>query len=123
MPGKDDYKVIEFLSDLQAGIWSELPTGKSIDVYRRQIQLSYIQKMDNLINPKEISAAVVIGSSSRSFPTEDNDFVDVISSTRASLKSLQKDIAKGLTLTSDTMSRIHLEDMSRRIKEILEPKR
>src|SRR5213075_1698925 len=39
------YTLIEYLNDLKAGIWSELKTGKPIDIYRRNLRKNYVLNM------------------------------------------------------------------------------
>jgi len=43
--GPKAYTVTEMLHDLQSGIFSELATGKPIDVYRRNLQKAYVNKI------------------------------------------------------------------------------
>jgi hypothetical protein len=47
---------------------------------------------------------------------------DVISLARAHLVQLQSEINGALPATTDKMSRYHLQDVSARIKQALEPK-
>ena len=41
--GNNAYTLENFMNDVKNGIWSELRNGKKIDVYRRNLQRSYIQ--------------------------------------------------------------------------------
>ena len=49
--GSQAYQITELFSDLKKGIWTELATKKRIDVYRRNLQKSYINILSNLLNP------------------------------------------------------------------------
>jgi hypothetical protein len=120
-PGNDDYKITELLSDVKSGIWSELTARKPIDIYRRQLQQMYVEKMDNILNP---APAQPIPAALRAFITPtDNDLVDVQSSVRASLVSLKAEVAAAANTATDQMTKIHLKDISRRIDNALDPKK
>ena len=43
--GLNSYTLTEMMSDLNNGIWSELKNGKFIDIYRRNLQKSYISRV------------------------------------------------------------------------------
>ena len=45
------YTAAEMLNDLKKGIWTELATGGPIDVYRRNLQKLYVEKLTSLVNP------------------------------------------------------------------------
>jgi len=120
--GSESYPVIELLDDLKAGIFSETATGSPIDVYRRQLQQNYIDRMDALINPKTTPIPGDLGALAGLLATMgDPDGVDVTSSARHHLKTLQADSRKAMGKTTDRMTRIHLEDLDRRISKALEP--
>ena len=49
--GAAAYKPADFMSDVRRGIWSELEGGPvRIDVYRRNLQNSYIDLLSNKLN-------------------------------------------------------------------------
>jgi len=43
--GSISYTLIDMTSELRKGIWSELPAGRKIDRYRRNIQKVYIDRL------------------------------------------------------------------------------
>jgi hypothetical protein len=49
--GNSSYQITELLTDLKKGIWSELAARRPIDVYRRNLQKSYINMLQDLVNP------------------------------------------------------------------------
>ncbi|MEO5944805.1 MAG: zinc-dependent metalloprotease [Ferruginibacter sp.] len=125
MPGKDNYSVVELLNDLNKGVWTELSTKKTIDIYRRQLQQDYVEKMDDLLNPAAPAPSVFIGAPGRgqARPQIDNDFVDVSTAIRANLTALRAQINASAATATDGMTKIHLKEMSRRIGEALDPKK
>jgi hypothetical protein len=126
MPGKESYSIVELLNDLNKGVWTELTTKKPIDIYRRQLQQDYVEKMNNLLNPETPAPSVSIGLPARRGPARpqiDNDFVDVSAAIRANLTSLRAQINTSAASATDGMTKIHLKEMSRRIGEALDPKK
>ena len=123
-PGPDSYSIPEMLADLKKGVWSELPAHKSIDIYRRQLQKNYIDKIDLLLNPPPVKIAEgpAFGRGGNAAPAPDNDFVDVQSSLRAHLTLLKSEINAAAAVSTDQMTKIHLKEMSRRIEKALDPK-
>jgi hypothetical protein len=119
--GKNAYTLMNMMDDSRKGIWSELTTGKAIDAYRRNLQKAHIERLDFLmknelppINPewrRWIKRTEVKVSQS-----------DIVSVSRYQLKNLQRDIRAAIGRTTDTMSKIHLEDCLERINNILDPK-
>ncbi|MFD2872001.1 zinc-dependent metalloprotease [Mucilaginibacter ximonensis] len=117
--GKKAYTVVELLSDLKEGIWSELVTGQAIDPYRRNIQKKYIDALSLLIKERPS------GGISASSPTLINQFniwdTDVPSIVRNELKMLQGEISRATVKQKDQLSRYHLRDVLVRIKNVLGP--
>lgn len=119
--GKDAYGLLAMMQDLRKGIFSELNSGKSIDVYRRNLQRAYIDRMNYLMTKEQTP----VPSQFRRFISRTNVDVsqsDIRAITRAELKTLEGTIRSGLARTNDTMSRIHLTDALQRIDAILNPK-
>src|SRR5690606_4780589 len=44
------YNAMDMVSQLQRGIWSEVYSGKKIDIYRRNLQKAYLDRIDFLLN-------------------------------------------------------------------------
>lgn len=114
------YKMADLFSDLKKGIWSELTTRKTIDVYRRNLQKSYISMLNNLLNP--VQTTVNLGGFSIT-PSVNTDRTDIKSLVRAHLVSLRADINAAAGGIADPMSKYHLQDVSQRIDEALNPKK
>ncbi|MGL6266287.1 MAG: zinc-dependent metalloprotease, partial [Chitinophagaceae bacterium] len=112
------YNIDEYFSDLKKGIWSEIPGRKKIDNYRRNLQKSYVERMLALLNPT--SSSVVVTGFSISFGP-DTKKTDIRSMVRAHLTSLRNEIVSAIPSYADNMSRYHLQDLSERIKQTLNP--
>ncbi|MGH7443288.1 MAG: zinc-dependent metalloprotease, partial [Longimicrobiales bacterium] len=49
--GARAYTLGELFTDVRAGVWSEMTSGRTIDVYRRNLQRAYIDEMASLMTP------------------------------------------------------------------------
>ena len=110
--GSEAYGLLELMTDLRKGIWEELSSRKAIDINRRSLQRAHIEKLEELMT-KDAS-----GRSASSLNASQSDIPSVA---RASLKVIQAEIKRAIPGTSDSMSKIHLEDCLERINVILNP--
>mgnify|MGYP003679640194 CR=1 FL=1 len=46
------YSALEMFQDLREGIWSEARSGGNVDIYRRNLQRSYLDRMEYLMTDK-----------------------------------------------------------------------
>lgn len=115
--GNKAYQITELLNDLKKGIWTELPGRKPIDIYRRNLQKSYISILDNLLNPPKSTGSG--GNQSSGTSITDTDIPSVV---KAHLSSLKAEVNAAAAGTADPMSKYHLQDISKRIDNVLNPK-
>jgi len=118
--GNNAYKMTELFSDLKKGIWSELPGRKPIDIYRRNLQKSYVNILNNLLNPAEISISLGAGFSIA--PTVNTNKSDIKSFVRAHPSALRAEVIAAAGGTTDQMSKYHLQDIAKSIEDALNPK-
>jgi hypothetical protein len=118
------YKLDEFMDDLKKSIWTELPSRKPIDNYRRNLQKSFVDRLGKLIEPKEGGDArsnggrIVISMGANVNPQN----TDIVSVAKGTLRQLKAEINAAIPAYSDKMSRMHLQDLSERINQILNPR-
>lgn len=116
------YKASEMLDELKRGIWTELISKKTIDIYRRNLQKTYVERMGQIINPVSTSPMggilFRIGAPAAMADTRKSDIISVL---KGNLRSLQSEIKSALTTTGDKMTRYHLQDVNDRIAAILDP--
>ena len=118
--GTAAYTLLEMMSDLRNGVWSELAGGQTIDTYRRNLQKAYLVRMEFLMTEQQ--APVPERFRSRSRRTNVNvEQSDIRSVVRAQLSLLRIETQRAITKTSDRMSRYHLQDVVIRIDNILDP--
>lgn len=120
--GSQAYTISDLFSDLKKGIWSELTTKKKIDVYRRNLQKSYVNILTNLIAPPRTEGTLVINFGGTSRPQLSDDKSDIKSVVRAQLISLKNEIKAAIPAFPDEMSKYHLQDVVTRIDNALNPK-
>ncbi|SFE76338.1 protein of unknown function [Chitinophaga sp. CF118] len=116
------YQATALLNDLKKGVFGELSTHQTIDVYRRNLQKSYIQHLQDLITVPDQSGnksmMIMVAPQSPTDATKS----DVSSIARAQLVSLRSEIRAAIAAMPDNMSRYHLSDLSERINHLLDPK-
>ena len=118
--GNKAFQITDLLAELKKGIWSELPARKSIDVYRRNLQKSYVNVLGNILNPTSQTTQI---SSSISFTMiSSNDKSDATSVVRAHLTALKAEVTAAAAGTADLMSKYHLQDIAKRIDRLLDTK-
>lgn len=109
------YTLAEYLKDLTNDIWTELDNHQLIDIYRRNLQKHYINKLEIILHP-EVKDPLVINS----FITEPpSDISDVQSLIRAFLRDLKNKIDIDIPSITDEETKYHLLDVSSRIDNIL----
>ncbi len=120
--GASTYSVDDLLNDAKKGVWAELVTGATIDIYRRNLQKQYIQVLIALINA-ELPVAPPAGlPRGLVLFTGDIRFTDIPSVARAQLAALRTEIAAALPRETDKVSKYHLLDVQERIRQALNPK-
>ena len=118
--GSSAYGLLEMMSDLRRGIWSETRSGKAIDTYRRNLQKAHVDRLEYLMtaeNQRKLSSF----NGYRKSTAINTSQSDIRSAARAELNNLKRDIRNGLGRTTDRMSRYHLQDVLERIDKILDP--
>jgi len=118
-----NYNLDELMTDLRSGIWSELKSRKPIDIYRRNLQKVFVEKVTSLLNPGMTSVLSIPQGVTYGFDTRMVDLkkTDLPSIARAHLESLKSEIKAALPLTTDKMSKYHLQDVLQRIEKGLDP--
>jgi hypothetical protein len=124
MASKDNYSVDELITDLNKGIFSELKSKNSIDMYRRNIQKVYIDKMIDLLKPgnatvRSVPVGVTYGFNTRTVNLAETDLPSIA---RGQLISLKNDLKMSSARMTDRMSKYHVLDLISRINEALNPK-
>jgi hypothetical protein len=120
--GAAAYSVDDLLTDAKKGVWSELPAGAAIDIYRRNLQKVYIEALNDLVNPTPPSALPAGLPRGLMAFTGDIKNTDIPSIARAQLVELRNEITAAIPKETDKVSKYHLQDVLERIRQALNPK-
>jgi hypothetical protein len=119
--GTAAYRITDLLADVRKGIWTELSTNATIDVYRRQLQKTHIKALDAVLNPAPAPASAAAAAAMRFGPVVDTDKSDVKAAVRAHMIALKSQISTAATSVQDAMTKAHLKEMIARIDKSLNP--
>lgn len=111
------YSLHDMMEDTRKGLFSELTNQKATDVFRRNLQKTYVTQLGDLINPAAPNTSAP--SPFRAAPV-DVENTDVISEAKAQLKKLASSLKA--SSNADAATQNHYEDLQDRIKKILDPK-
>lgn len=95
------YGLIEYFDDIDRYMWTELESGRSIEIHRRNLQRGYVDQLISLS-----------GKTGR-------DHRDAAAIAKAKLRDIQKHISKRKRKVKEPMSRFHLEQLEKRLQEVL----
>ncbi|MGY8909347.1 MAG: zinc-dependent metalloprotease [Flavobacteriales bacterium] len=98
------YTALDMIRDLRTGIFSETNYTKNVDVFRRNLQKSMINRMGMLLNSK------------------DNQNSDISSIVRGELEALNFQLTVAKNRGVNRITKYHYRDCLANIKEILNPK-
>ncbi len=126
--GSSAYKITDFFGDMQNMIFKELKGNQPIDVYRRNLQKMYVAKLIELVKPTPAPNPLLaqLGGGGRrggnAVPDPSKEDTDVMSVAKAQLRNINALIKTAMPGTNDSLSSYHLQDLSDRITEALNPK-
>jgi hypothetical protein len=99
MYGDKAYRLIDYFNDIDNAIWGELKSHSAIDIYRRNLQRSYI---DRLIELSHKSG---------------KDYRDVSPLVKMKLVEIRGVIKKAMGRTKDSVSQYHLKFIYERLED------
>lgn len=122
---KNNYSIDELMTDLNKGIFSELKNKNSIDIFRRNIQKLYVDKMIDLLTPgtanvRSVPVGVTYGFNTRRVNLAQTDLPSI---TRGQLINLNNNLKMSASRMTDKMSKYHVQDLISRINMALDPNR
>ncbi|MBK86554.1 MAG: zinc-dependent metalloprotease [Flavobacteriaceae bacterium] len=118
--GSEAFKLTDLTTALRNSIWSELKRGEKIDTYRRNLQRAHIDRLFYLITVENQSKRQ--GSDYVKSTAVNTSQSDIRAVTRFELNELKRLATRAVSLSKDSMTRIHLKDVTKRIDDILNPK-
>ncbi len=110
----NNYSALDMLRDIRLGLWSEAKKGVNVNVFRRNLQRSYIDRMAYLmtenLDPRRSRQYFNVNQS------------DVRALVRGELNQLKRVLNSATRAEINTDSRYHYRDCIERINTILDPK-
>lgn len=114
----DAYTCSDLLADLRSGIWGELQRAQAIGPFRRNLQRGYLERLEWLMTEEPPPTPSFLASFG--LVNIDVSQSDIRAYVRGELQTLMRSTARAAQRTSDRLTRLHLEDVQARIKEILD---
>jgi hypothetical protein len=118
--GSSAYTINDLLTDLKQSVFTELTIKKPIDNFRRNLQKSYVERLNALINPSPITGGTIIFGNAA--PTLDVKKSDILSYLKGHARELKVAVDAAIAGMADKTTKYHLQDLSDRLKRILDPK-
>jgi hypothetical protein len=97
----DNYTALSLMQNLRNGIFSEIRTAKNVDVYRRNLQHSYVNRLKSLME-KDLNS-------------------DISAITRAEMNTLNNQLKTAKNRAVNTMTKYHYRDLIETIDTVLNP--
>ena len=113
--GKNAYSLIEMMTDLRKGIFNEVYNNEIIDVYRRNLQLAYLDRISYSMSNEQSSTPSWARNYVTSVKVSQSDIRTVAAN---QLIELRKDLKKHKN-KSDKMTKMHIEMIQNKISSIL----
>ncbi|MEX0909535.1 MAG: zinc-dependent metalloprotease, partial [Gemmatimonadaceae bacterium] len=110
----ETYALSRMLDDLRRGLWSELFTSRPvIDAFRRDLQMDYLNEIDEKINPPERPAGATPAFTFGTPPAPLSD--DAKSQLRGELVTLRGEVQRAIARAGDRSTQLHLQGSLYRI--------
>lgn len=103
MYGPAAYSMMDYINDLDDGMWTELNTGDTVDIYRRNLQRLYIDRIIDLRNPTR----------------QNREFRDVAPILQVKLSDIRDRIRRAIPKTKDPMTLYHLRYIVERLNSVI----
>lgn len=113
---KANYSVDELMSDLRRGIFSEIRTNSPIDIYRRNLQKLFISKLIETMSTEKTNVTFFSG---RRIVLADTDIPSIA---RGQLNELKNQLKAAAAVSTDRLTKFHLNDLVARIENAMKPK-
>ena len=124
--GATAYKITDLFTDLNGAIFTELKSNTAIDVYRRNLQKAYVEKLIAIVKPAPAPSAtnaILVGRGGNGPSGLTASQSDVLSVVKGQLKELNESLKSASASQSDSLSKYHLLDLTDRIETALNSKK
>jgi hypothetical protein len=113
---KANYSFDELISDLRRGIFSELKANAAIDMYRRNLQKVFVSRVIDVALADKTAIGNFDGKRISVLDT------DIPSIAKGQLVELKAQLKTASALSTDRLTKFHLNDLVARIENAMKPK-
>jgi hypothetical protein len=115
------YTIFEFMDELRASIFKEMRRNSVVDVHRRKLQRAYVERMEFLMTEELESLPPQVRGFFGFTPitVSQSDIRPIV---REQLESLLTEVRRAKARTNDRGTRVHYNDLEKRIDGILNPR-
>ena len=113
---KNNYSVDELISDVRLGIFSEIRSNTSIDIFRRNLQKLFVSKLIETMSTDKNNTTSFNG---RRIVLVDTDIPSIA---RGQLNELKNQLKIAAVSAPDRLTKFHLNDLVARIENAMKPK-
>ena len=113
---KNNYSVDELISDVRLGVFSEIRTNTSIDIFRRNLQKLFVSKLIETMSTDKNNTTSFNG---RRIVLVDTDIPSIA---RGQLNELKNQLKIAAVSAPDRLTKFHLNDLVARIENAMKPK-
>jgi len=115
------YSPFEFMDELRASIFKEIRRNAAVDVHRRNLQRAYVEQMESLMTEELANVPSALRAFFGFTPVTISQS-DIRPIVREQLESLMTEVRRAKTRTNDRATRVHYNDLEKRVDAILNPK-
>ncbi len=113
------YGALALLTDVRAGLFREIRTGAATDVYRRNLQRAYVDRLRGLMTTEPVALPPQFAAFGP-YPRVNVGQSDIRAFVRADLETLRRDLRA--SRSRDAVTQAHVRDLAARVDEILDPR-
>jgi len=118
--GRRAYTINNLFTDLEAGIWKEVKAHQPISIYRRNLQMLYVERLNTLLNNN--SNNVWIASDWKRW-TPYIDYTDEHAMLKEHAEKILKWINTALPFYKDDRVQYHLKDLKYKLQRAIDPQK
>jgi len=122
--GASAYKITDFFTDMNSAVFGELKSNTATDVYRRNLQKAYVEKLIAIVKPAPAPSAInaiLVGRGGVSSGLSASQS-DVLSVVKGQLRDLDGTLKGAANSQADSLTKYHLLDLADRIESALSNK-
>lgn len=115
------YSALKMLQDVRKGLFKETKTAKSVDIYRRNLQRTFVERMKFLMTdegPKARQGRPGF-EGTLNYKVSTSDVQPLV---RGELQSLKRTLKSARNAGVNTITKYHYDDLIARIDAVLDPK-